>query len=84
MSDIDEWEPEAVLEYARFLVRKHTEQEAEIERLRAALKAVEWRCVGDNGETYCPVCNATEEEGHEPSCMVLAALHPAPIQKEEK
>lgn len=58
--------------------------ETEIERLRAALKAVEWRCVGDYGETYCPVCNATEEEGHMPACMVLASLHPAPIQKEEK
>jgi hypothetical protein len=53
---------------------------AEIERLKAALKSVEW--TPDAGYPRCPACREWQRTGeHAPDCKLAAALNPR--KKEE-
>ena len=57
--------------------RQLAERDAENKRLRAALRMVEWvqdphDASGDSN--VCAWCDADEEDGHIPDCIVAAAL----------
>jgi hypothetical protein len=53
----------------------------EVERLRDLLRSIEWygtRChqdiTGCEDEDVCPVCDASQLEGHQPGCRLAAEL----------
>lgn len=51
---------------------------AEVERLRAALEAIEW--IEDGTDMpYCPACFEWKPNGHGAECTTVAALHGAAL-----
>lgn len=46
---------------------------AEIDRLRAVLKQIEW-IDRERPHEQCPVCNWEQPRGHEPGCELALAL----------
>jgi hypothetical protein len=52
--------------------RRFAYLEADVERLRSRLKALEW--AGGDEKALCPVCQLMEIDGHRQDCWLAAEL----------
>jgi len=51
----------------------HASRDAEVEKLRAVLRKVEWMGAYEHA-AMCPECDGRERDGHAPDCELAAAL----------